>query len=159
MSRHEAVTRKSTSSNDPNERLVPALLSLSKSTRALVGLKLIKLGFYNGQDELLFALVDGVPSSVSHLADELAVRPSTASKMLDRLVKAGLVERKTDRSDARRSMVQITSAGLEARILLEAMRAELEAELKPPAVQTPDNVVDTLVTLSAILKSRLNRRR
>lgn len=69
-------------------RLVSALLSISKSTRALVGLKLSELGFHNGQDELLCALDERSEMSVSKIADELCVRASTVSKMLDRLVAA-----------------------------------------------------------------------
>ena len=159
MNRHEILNAKSLSPVDLNGQMVPALLSISKSTRALMGLKLAQLGFYNGQDELLLAVVDAKPVTVSQLAQLIDVRPSTASKMLDRLVKAGLVERKTDRGDARRSMVQITSAGLEARVQLYALRAELEAELMPSPSRLPHDVVNTLIILSAVLKTRLNRLR
>lgn len=140
-------------------RLVPALLSISKSTRVLVALKLKKLGFYNGQDELLFALDETAPTIVSHLAEEIAVRPSTVSKMLDRLIKAGMVERKVDVRDGRRIMVQITPAGLEARVRLQALRDELEAELIAPLVQNVDESIEALGTVSNILKSRLDRLR
>jgi DNA-binding MarR family transcriptional regulator len=159
VNRPEILNAKSLSPVDLNGQMVPALLSISKSTRALMGLKLAQLGFYNGQDELLFAVVDAKPVTVSRLAQLIDVRPSTASKMLDRLVKAGLVERKTDRGDARRSMVQITSAGLEARVQLYALRAELEAELMPSPSRLPHDVVNTLIILSAVLKTRLNRLR
>ena len=87
----------STSSTEPSEaRLVCALLSVSKSTRALTRIKLAERDFHNGQDELLLALDEEAAIPVSKLADELKVRPSTVSKMLERLVRKGLVERSVD---------------------------------------------------------------
>jgi DNA-binding MarR family transcriptional regulator len=108
--------------------LVPALLSISKSMRALRGIKLATLGFNNGQDELLMAVPDGgLP--VAQLADLLMIRPSTVSKMTDRLIEKGLVERVGDLRDARRTIVRITPAGIEARGMVIAARQELEEEL------------------------------
>ncbi|KQT46315.1 hypothetical protein ASG43_11870 [Aureimonas sp. Leaf454] len=108
--------------------LVPALLSISKSMRALRGIKLAALGFNNGQDELLMAVPDeGLP--VAQLADLLMIRPSTVSKMTDRLIERALVERVGDLRDARRTIVRITQAGLEAREMVIAARQELEKEL------------------------------
>ena len=87
------AARKAAHSEPEDAKLVAVLLSISKSTRALVGLKLNEVGFHNGQDELLLALDTSTPISVSKLAGELNVRPSTVSKMLDRLIDARTVER------------------------------------------------------------------
>lgn len=140
-------------------RIVPVLLSISKSTRALTGLKLTELGFHNGQDELLLALNEEVSVSVSRLADELCVRPSTVSKMLDRLVAAGLVARINDNRDARKTMVRITPAGLDARSLLLRMRENLEVELVSSFSNGIDGVKQALETIAATLKARLSRLR
>lgn len=69
--------------------LVRALLSISKSTRAFLALLLSDIGLHLGQDQLIACLRHGEPMSVSTLADRIAVRPSTVSKMLDRLVEKG----------------------------------------------------------------------
>lgn len=111
-----------------SDRLVPALLSISKSMRALQGIKLASLGFHNGQDELLMA-IDAKGETVSVVAEHLAIRPSTVSKMMDRLVAKGLVERVGDARDGRRTLIRITPAGIEARHRLTRARAELDAEL------------------------------
>lgn len=136
---------------------MPALLSISKSTRALVGIKLTELGFHNGQDELVLALDEKAETSVTKLADELCIRPSTVSKMLDRLVAAGMVERSTDKRDARRTMVRITAAGLDARSRLLDMRAKLEAELVSSFPGDITSMMRALVEVSAVLKARLSR--
>jgi DNA-binding MarR family transcriptional regulator len=111
-----------------NERLVPALLSISKSMRALQGIKLASLGFHNGQDELLMA-IDTKGETVSIVAEHLSIRPSTVSKMMDRLVAKGLVERIGDARDGRRTLIRITPAGIEARKMLVRARSELDSEL------------------------------
>ncbi|KQT50201.1 hypothetical protein ASG43_21850 [Aureimonas sp. Leaf454] len=142
-----------------DRNLVPFLLSVSKSTRALTGIKLAELGFHNGQDELLLALDEEAPVSVSHVADELAVRPSTISKMIDRLVAKGLVERAGDHRDARRTMVRITPRGLDARSRLLAMRSALEKELKTAYPSDFGSLVQPLETIASVLKQRLHRLR
>lgn len=108
--------------------LVPALLSISKSIRAMHGLKLGELGFANGQDELLIAIPEN-GLAVNEMADRLAVRPSTVSKMMDRLVAKGLILRVPDQRDGRRTMIHITPAGLEARKEVIRIRSELDDNL------------------------------
>ncbi|KQT47595.1 hypothetical protein ASG43_10995 [Aureimonas sp. Leaf454] len=110
------------------ERLVPALLSISKSMRALQGMKLAALGFHNGQDELLMA-IDTKGETVSNVAEQLSIRPSTVSKMMDRLVAKGLVERIGDSRDGRRTLIRITPDGIEARKMLIRARSELDLEI------------------------------
>ncbi|MCB8837290.1 MarR family winged helix-turn-helix transcriptional regulator [Aurantimonas sp. VKM B-3413] len=99
--------------------LVPSLLCISKTTRAFNALTLAEIGLHPGQDRLLDQLEVDHPVSVSGLADALGVRPSTVSKMLDRLVERGLVERVPSRSDARQTMVRLLPEGLKAQ---EAVR-------------------------------------
>ncbi|KQT53670.1 hypothetical protein ASG43_17690 [Aureimonas sp. Leaf454] len=139
--------------------LVSALLSISKSTRALTQLKLQELGFHNGQDELLLALDERVSTSVSKVADALCVRPSTVSKMMDRLVERGMVQRVKGVSDQRQTMVRITPAGLDARSRLLAMREKLEKELVAAFAGDAEAIIQTLDTVAQILRARLMRLR
>jgi DNA-binding MarR family transcriptional regulator len=137
--------------------LVPKLLSIGKSIRAMMGLKLAELGLHVGQDELLLALVPEATVSVSRLADTLAVRPSTVSKMLDRLVIAGLVERAEDSRDARRTVVRMTSSGVEMQGRICELWQGVENELQ----DLPDRSVVThnLQGLQQMLSAKLRRLR
>jgi len=53
----------------------------------------------------------GPGSRVQDLADDLDISPGGASKLVDRLVTAGLVDRATDDSDRRVSRLRLTSQG------------------------------------------------
>ncbi|KQT54372.1 hypothetical protein ASG43_01825 [Aureimonas sp. Leaf454] len=135
------------------------LISVSKSTRALTGIKLNQLGFYNGQDELILALDEKGPISVSKLAADLSVRPSTVSKMLDRVTAAGYVERTLDKRDARRTIVKITPAGLDARSRLLLMREKLEKELISSFPGDVEAAIQALEEVAGTLRTRLLRLR
>ncbi|MEF2550763.1 MarR family winged helix-turn-helix transcriptional regulator [Aurantimonas sp. A2-1-M11] len=109
--------------------LVPSLLSIAKSTRAFLALLLADIGLHPGQDQLLDQLDPLAPVSVSALAAQLCVRPSTVSKMLDRLIEKGLVERSTNSSDARRTMVHLTSDGERVQATVRGVWQRLEVDL------------------------------
>ena len=130
MDMHQAVQPKGDqTTGDRGVQIVPCLLSISKSSRALLGIRLAEIGFYNGQDETILALQPDEPVTVSALADKLAVRPSTVSKMLDRLVVRKLVERTADRRDLRRTVIRITPEGVKAQSQIRRIRDQMEAEL------------------------------
>lgn len=114
------------------------MVSVSKSIRALLGIKLAEIGLNNGQDEAMLALDEDNPVSVAVLAEKLSVRPPTVSKMLDRLVAKKLVDRVNDSTDARKTMVKITATGLETQDRIRAVWAEVGADLSE-AVQDGDS--------------------
>ncbi|MEX6507227.1 MarR family winged helix-turn-helix transcriptional regulator [Jiella sp. M17.18] len=95
--------------------IVPALLCIAKSTRAFNTLSLAEIGLHPGQDQLLDRLDPEHPVTVSTLAEDLGVRPSTVSKMLDRLVEKALVERCASSADARQTMVRLLPTGEKAK--------------------------------------------
>jgi DNA-binding MarR family transcriptional regulator len=135
------------------------LIAISKSTRALRGMKLAELGLHNGQDELLMA-ADLKGCTVSVIADRLAIRPSTVSKMLDRLVERGLMERRADRQDGRRTILRITDAGVLARVQVIKARQELEDDLaKSLGAALHLTVASSLVECQTHLSDRLRRLR
>ncbi|ORE85729.1 MarR family transcriptional regulator [Aurantimonas sp. 22II-16-19i] len=140
-------------------RLVSSLFSISKSIRALTQLMIAEIGFYNGQDELLLALDKDEPITVCTLADKLAVRPSTASKMISRLVERGMIEKIRDSRDRRRTMVRITLAGLEAQCMLSEIRDDLEGQLIISLQDDVQAVQAAFERISHILKKRLKRLR
>jgi DNA-binding MarR family transcriptional regulator len=109
-------------------RVVPSLVAIAKLTRCLLTLKLAEVGLFNGQDELLLSLEADIPRSVSDLAEALDVRPSTISKMIDRLGEKGLVERGRG-ADQRRVLVSVTAAGLSLTARIKGIHAVIETEI------------------------------
>jgi DNA-binding MarR family transcriptional regulator len=63
---------------------------------------------------------------VSHLGAELGLARSSATNLVDRLERAGLVDRATDAQDRRVTLVRPSKAGLEA---LESYQIVRESEL------------------------------
>ncbi|WAJ29588.1 MarR family winged helix-turn-helix transcriptional regulator [Antarcticirhabdus aurantiaca] len=141
-------------------QLVPLLLSISKSTRAFLALLLSEIDLHPGQDQLLMRLVPGEPISVSLLADQLSVRPSTVSKMLDRLIEKDLVQRSSNDSDARRTMVRITPDGEAVRARVRSVWERLDGELCA-ALENSEigSVVRTLRQTDEVLAVKLRRLR
>ena len=140
--------------------IVPSLLSIAKSTRAFLTLLLAEVGLHPGQDQLLDCLDAGNPINVSTLADQLAVRPSTVSKMLDRLIEKGLVKRTASSSDARRTMVELTAIGeqaqTEGRAIWRRLELDLTHSLSPEELEILDR---SLVRAGDLLTQRLRRLR
>ncbi len=70
-----------------------------------------KLGIYPGQEMILLLLwlEEGIPQS--QIATCIKVEPPTATKMLQRMERAGLIERRPDPRDARISLVYLTERG------------------------------------------------
>lgn len=145
---------------DATETLVPTLLSISKMTRAMLGIELAAIGLYQGQDELIMALEGSEPVPVSTLADKLCVRPSTVSKMLDRLQAKNLIERMPSQKDARLTLVRATPAGIATKRAIAKLWARIEEGLigkmgdrKSGALAADLSLLDTT------LKGRLARLR
>lgn len=74
------------------------------------------LGLYHGQPPVLNALWEHAGMTQSELAVRLNRSPSTITKMVQRMEKAGFVERCDDPADERISRVYLTEAGREVRI-------------------------------------------
>jgi MarR family transcriptional regulator for hemolysin len=69
------------------------------------------------------------PLSQSELADKLAVEGATMVAMIDRLVKAGLVNREASTTDRRVKRVILTPAGMKVYEKVKAEAASLRKEL------------------------------
>ena len=140
--------------------IVPSLLSIAKSTRAFLTLVLSEIDLHPGQDQLLHRLEPESPVSVSALADQLAVRPSTVSKMLDRLIEKRLVMRAASNRDARRTMVMLTPEGEEAKRQVKLIWDRLETELVA-SLDREDviKVTSALDQVDELLSAKLRRLR
>ena len=155
----DTVHSSAASDGDVHPDIVQSLLSIAKSTRALFGLRLAELGLSNGQDEMLLALDEVEPISVTALAEKLSVRPSTVSKALDRLVSRGMAQRYYYETDARQTLVRITPEGVDVRKRVTEMRENLEAELNAALAADDGRTAVALRITSACLQAKLRRLR
>ncbi len=90
--------------------------------------RLEKIGLYRGQPPLLHELWDQEGQSHTELADRLQISPATMTKMIQRMEKAGFVQRQPDPSDQRRSRVYLTEAGRAIRTQVQEIWTQLESE-------------------------------
>ena len=114
--------------NEP--MMVNTIMALAKRTRAYVGIRLKEVGLAIGQDELLVSLDEHDGATVSALAELIFVRPSTVSKMLDRLAAKGLVRRDRPEGDQRRTVVYMTPEGREMVRQVHRIYTEIDLDLQ-----------------------------
>jgi DNA-binding MarR family transcriptional regulator len=112
-----------------DEAAVDAVLTAS---RALVAVATMSLGAAAeettiAQYRALVVLASRGPQRMVDLAAALAVTPSTAGRMCDRLVRKGLIRRHRARADRRAVQVSVTEAGLQVVSRATARRRELIA--------------------------------
>jgi len=86
------------------------------------------LGLYRGQSRVLGALWEQEGLTHTELAHLLRVQPATVTKMLQRMEKAGFVERRHDLEDRRVSRVYLTAAGRTVREDVQEVWRRLEEE-------------------------------
>lgn len=93
------------------------------------------IGLYRGQPPLLRILTEQEGLAQRELADLLGVKPATISKMLERMERAGFLERRPDPKDQRVSRVYLTAQGRavqdQVRGLLSTIAQETFAGLTP----------------------------
>ena len=90
--------------------------------------RLDRIGLYRGQPPLLFALWEQDGLTHRELAERLEITPATITRMLQRMEKAGFVQRQPDTSDQRVSRVYLTGAGRAVRTQLKAAVQQMEIE-------------------------------
>ena len=88
------------------------------------------------------------PIRISRLAHDLDVTPAAAGQAVDRLVRAGMVDRKTDPSDRRALVISISKKGLahlhEYEKRCRDLSDELLADLPPADVAAFDRVLSAV---------------
>jgi len=87
------------------------------------------LGLYRGQTPVLLALWAQDGLTQSELTERLNRSPSTITKTVQRLEKAGFVQRCPDDSDERISHVYLTDAGRAIRPAVEKVWKKLDQQL------------------------------
>ena len=139
--------------------LAEDLVTLSKRIRAVFGNALAETDFHHGQDHLIMALVPGTDIAVSALAIELDVRPSTVSKMLDRLSARALVVRLPDPQDSRRTLLRLTAEGVDAQTKIRTLWAEIGRQIAPKQHEEAALMMIQIKRLNKIVHALLPRRR
>jgi DNA-binding MarR family transcriptional regulator len=84
---------------------------IGRMRRAQMNEALAANGIYAGQEMFLWHLWREDGLTQSQLVERLCVQPPTVSKMLDRMERAGLVERRPDPDDSRVTRVYLTEQG------------------------------------------------
>jgi MarR family transcriptional regulator, organic hydroperoxide resistance regulator len=125
------------------------LVSAAKAHRLRMSAELERLGLHVGQELLLLELCERAGPAQTELASRLGVELPTVNRALQRLERAGLIERRRDPADARTSRVHLTDRGGR---LCEAIRsawgkvdAELRAGLSPADAEALRGLLSRLV--------------
>ncbi len=128
------VTRAGLSTSDS---ILDAVVTASRVLVAMAARSLADAGeeVTLTQYRSLVVLASHGPQGVATLAEAVAVTPPTASRLVDRLVRKGLVRRRTDRNDRRQVRIGLTEAGRRLVDLVTERRrheiAELLASIEP----------------------------
>jgi DNA-binding MarR family transcriptional regulator len=88
-----------------------------------------ELGLHRGEPWVLYALWDRDGLTQSELTKQLNRSPSTITKTVQRMEKAGLVERRPDAHDERLSHVYLTDAGRAIRPAVEGVWQRLNQQI------------------------------
>lgn len=86
------------------------------------------IGLHRGQSPVLFKLWEKEGRTHSELAKHIHVQPATMTKMIQRMERAGFVERRSDPDDERVSRVYLTDAGRAIQSEIQQIIQGLEQE-------------------------------
>lgn len=101
------------------------------------------------QFRLLVILHGEGPLKHAVLADHLGVNPSTASRMVDRLVGVGMVERRTSPSSRREIVLHLTTAGNRVvRRVTQRRRREIAKIVARMPERAREGLVDVLMAFA-----------
>lgn len=84
------------------------LIQVMKAHRSVAEGLVSPHGLYLGQEMVLFRLWEEDGLTLSQLTEQLGVEPPTVTKMVQRMEKAGLLQKRQDEHDARVSRVFLT---------------------------------------------------
>jgi DNA-binding MarR family transcriptional regulator len=130
------------------------VINLMRTTRAIEEswiqyLKRVE-GISQSQYNILRILRGARPKAVkiSEIADRMITRDPDVTRLVDRLIKQGLVRRERDTDDRRVVLVEITAAGLAMLARLDGPAGEYTegamAGLKPAELRTLDSLLNEL---------------
>ena len=109
-----------------SETIGALLVQVCRAHRNKAQELLARIALHPGQEFLLINLWPQDGLTHTEIAEHLCVQPATLSRMLDRLVKTGLVQRQQDSGDQRVSRVYLTEKGQELLEPIQQTWDELE---------------------------------
>jgi len=134
------------------DSVLDAVLTASRALVAMAARSLADAGedVTLTQYRSLVVLASRGPQGVASLAEAVAVTPPTASRLVDRLVRKGLVRRRTDRNDRRQVRIVLTEAGRElVQLVTERRRQEIAGLLTSIPLDVQQAMAAGLHQLSA----------
>jgi DNA-binding MarR family transcriptional regulator len=102
---------------------------ICRAQRGKMSEALTEIGLYAGQEMFLWHLWRQDGLTQSQMVERMCVQPPTVSKMLDRLEKVGLVERRPDSEDSRISRVYLTEQGHRSQRAVRDVWTDLEQRI------------------------------
>jgi len=130
--------------------LVDSVLASSRalvavSARSIAGAKGVTLPQYR-----MLVVLDAGSTNLTHLAAHLDVAPSTALRMVDRLIASGLVNRATHPENRRETQLSLTANGRRTvRSVTTRRRRDLLAVIANIPADERDNVARAMAAFSA----------
>lgn len=130
------------------------LWSMDHRLQSLSKLMERRLGV-TGPQRLAVRLVGRFPDiSAGRLADLMAIHPSTLTGVLQRLVDRGLIERRGDPADRRRTLLRLTARG---RRVDEQRSGTIEAAVRRALRQLDETQLRAAETVLALIAGELER--
>jgi|SRR2546430_15022479 DNA-binding MarR family transcriptional regulator len=105
------------------------LCMICRAQRSEMSNALAEIGLYAGQEMFLWQLWQQDGLTQSQMVERMCVQPPTVSKMLDRLEKAGLVERRPDAENSRLSRVYLTEQGHRSQLAVRDIWKNVEQQI------------------------------
>jgi len=134
-------------------RLGVSIQALARAHRSRLAALLSAHGIHPGQDQLLMAVWTEPGLRQAVLAARLSIEAATVTRMVQRLEKSGLIERRSDRHDARAMCVHPTAR---SRLLETAVRRawdQLDDAMQTALGSESDRLQQLLSDASAALAS------
>ncbi len=137
-----------------SDDVVDAVLASSRALVALSARSIAGAGDVTLPQYRMLVVLEGAPTNLSNLAAALDVAPSTALRMADRLVAAGLVERSVKQENRRETHLALTAAGRETVATVTARRRrDIRAVLERMPRSDRDRLVGAMESFTAAAES------
>lgn len=111
-------------------------------------------GVSTTEGHLLTYLLSYEPSSIGELLRVFGFKRSTMTSMLDRMERAGLLERRSNPDDRRSWLVELTAGGrkiaAEIRQILDRFEDELAGRISSSTLREFQRVIDTVGEVTAV---------
>lgn len=113
----------------PPEELRYLILAAQREGDRMLTSALRPLGLTPSQAEVLRVLQEHAPLSLAEVGDLLVCETGSPSRLVARLVKAGLIEQRPSETDSRKVTLTLTQAGQDAALRVAAVEAGMYATI------------------------------